>query len=160
MQIFLALNMTVVDKLKKSWSLVSRFDKDLLKNVDSLTCNNFKEYRKLILDPTEPCIPYHSLILQDLSFIEEMENFLENNKIINFEKLEILTKTLENILLCKTYIYQFEEDPEIQQFIYHKKILNDEELSSYCEKLLELDAKEKSDSEENKEKDLKDSKKK
>jgi len=149
--------MTVVDKLKKSWSLVSRFDKDLFKNVDSLTCNNFRDYRKLIVDPTEPCIPYHSLILQDLSYIEEMETQFEN-KDINFEKLEVLSKTLENIILCKSYVYIFEEDPEIQQFIHHRKICNEEELSTYCTKLLELESK---DSEENsKDKETKELKKK
>lgn len=125
MQIYTALNMPVVDRLKKSWALVPKADKDIMKKVllpshsspppllpphflpHSLLpqigavmhhSNNYRKYREA-LDAVEdePCIPFHSLLLRDLTFIEEDPTFLEDSS-INFEKLTLVSQSTPSLL--------------------------------------------------------------
>jgi len=107
--------------------------------------HNYREYRKELplVNIKSPCIPIHSLFLQDLTFVEEMET-IENNK-INMEKLEVLAKILHTIKQCRLYIYNIEEDQDIQQFLYHRKVLSEENLNEIFQKFYQdiLDEKKK-----------------
>jgi len=144
-QIYIALNMSIISKLKKVWSLIPKNDKDKLKIIDDMINHNYREYRKELplVNIKSPCIPIHSLFLQDLTFVEEMET-IENNK-INMEKLEVLAKILHTIKQCRLYIYNIEEDQDIQQFLYHRKVLSEENLNEIFQKFYQdiLDEKKK-----------------
>lgn len=67
MQIYTALNMPVVERLKAAWALVPEPDIEILKKVGSLMHHqqNYRLYRDA-LDAVEdePCIPFHSLLLR------------------------------------------------------------------------------------------------
>lgn len=61
--------------------------------------NNFRLYRerleqivRLGENSDESCIPLHSLLLRDLSMIEEMENFLDEGS-VNWEKMALVANS-------------------------------------------------------------------
>jgi len=140
LQIYMALNMNIIDKLKNVWELVPKAEKDIIKSVEVLCQNNFREYRTILNNPDHPSlIPFHSIILQDLTHIEEMES-IENGE-INVGKLEILTRAHDNIRKYKTsHVYFIKEDTEIQAFISNKVVLQEEELQKIVEKLEKLES--------------------
>jgi hypothetical protein len=57
--------------------------------------NNYKNYRSALESIEEqPCIPFISLLLRDLTFIEEDNTFIPGtNGVINFEKMGLLSRS-------------------------------------------------------------------
>ena len=82
--------MYIFFRLKKTWSLLSRRDKQTFDRLYDLFSEeaNFEELRKhvdqLAFSPVKDCIPYLGIYLTDLTYIGKFQkgNF-ENRKVLN-----------------------------------------------------------------------------
>jgi hypothetical protein len=141
MQVYTALNMPVIDRLRRSWALVPKQDKEILKRIGTLMhhSNNYKKYREA-LDGVEDeaCIPFHSLLLRDLTFIEEDVTFIDDT-FVNFEKLTLVSQIFERLQDFRLQLFDVEEDANIQQFLHNKVVKTQDELDDLTRSFAEDD---------------------
>lgn len=119
MQIVLALNSVVVQQFIEAWRLIEPGDLltwEELKKIPSLDRNYFA-IRKLLnnVDPLKGCIPFIVVYLSDLSLNAQKKTWIEQNKIINYNKfdtsVQIVKHFIQRVQWCKNY--QFEVDHEL-----------------------------------------------
>eukprot|EP01087_Luapelamoeba_hula_P022752 TRINITY_DN8235_c2_g1_i2.p2 TRINITY_DN8235_c2_g1~~TRINITY_DN8235_c2_g1_i2.p2 ORF type:complete len:430 (-),score=92.43 TRINITY_DN8235_c2_g1_i2:32-1321(-) len=109
MQIYSGLNITPVQRLKPSWKGLSKKHQDAYDRLATFFDNssNFKNYRDAVKACQAPAIPLLSLILSDLTMIEENDNHLENGELIHFEKMSMIYDTLSILKRLLTTPYTF-----------------------------------------------------
>ncbi len=130
MQIWTALNMSVVERLRGAWALVDESDRAIMDKIGALMhhSNNYERYREALdLVEDDPCIPFHSLLLRDLLYIEEDETHFEEG-IVNFEKMTLLSQLFERLQDFRLQLYDIEEDPSVQLFLHNKVVRSQKEL--------------------------------
>lgn len=123
MQIILALSSIVVQKYIDAWRLIEPGDMvtwEELKNLPSLN-NNYQKVRGLLNDvnPLTGCIPFLVVYLSDLSLNSEKRNWIEESKIINYNKFDT------NVQIVKHFIQRV-------QWAKNYKIEVNHELLSKC----------------------------
>jgi len=130
LQIYSALNMSCVERLKKAWSFVPQKYIDKMKEYGQLVsnANNYRLYREKIEFVEPPAIPLQEVLLRDLFFIDDRnENVLENGW-INFSKMVMLGKVYEQIRRFQKVPYNFKEDNAIQWYLKNRIILSEDDL--------------------------------
>lgn len=123
MQIVLALSSTVVQKYIDAWRLIEPGDMvtwEELRNLPSLN-NNYQRVRGLLNDikPLVGCIPFLVVYLSDLSLNSEKRSWIEEGKIINYNKFDT------NVQIVKHFIQRV-------QWAKNYEIQADHELLSKC----------------------------
>jgi len=139
MEIFSALNSSSIFRLQKTWeglpgSIVAKFSKIKEKlAVES----NYKNYRELLHTNPPPCVPYFGVYLTDLTFADDGNpDFLQNGKLINFEKNYLLYKVIKEIKLYQQTGYNLRTVPELQNYLLSLPVIEENEtykLSLKCE---------------------------
>lgn len=73
MQIYSALNLTPIERLEKEWKSLPKKVQHMYARLNQLfdSSGNFKQYRETLAQAQAPAIPVLSLILSDLTLIEE-----------------------------------------------------------------------------------------
>jgi len=130
MQIYTGLNLPVVTRLKNTWSMISKADREIMNKVSDLMDhhNNYRNYRQTLDPITETsCIPFISLLLRDLTFIEEDANCV-NGDHINFQKMSLLSKIFAQLQDWHGQLYEFEEDVDVQLYFHNKVVKIPDEL--------------------------------
>eukprot|EP01129_Flabellula_baltica_P008499 TRINITY_DN3387_c0_g1_i1.p1 TRINITY_DN3387_c0_g1~~TRINITY_DN3387_c0_g1_i1.p1 ORF type:complete len:623 (-),score=119.30 TRINITY_DN3387_c0_g1_i1:76-1944(-) len=132
MEIYLGLNMDSVCKLK-CWSLVSKSALENLNRFENYLKSNYKEYRAQI--QTEgPCIPILSVILSDLTFLEEIPD--EEDCAVNITKMRLLSKIFSSISEFKKNRYNIECSSRIEFALSNRHIIeNPQKLDDISEYL-------------------------
>lgn len=102
MEMYAALSLSAIMRLKKSWEHVKPKYKQAYEEFSELanSSQSFGNLRKAIKESSTPLIPYLGLYLTDLVFIEEgnPETFDEDGvKMVNFRKSEMLAEVLLEI---------------------------------------------------------------
>jgi len=131
MQIYTGLHLPVVDHLAETWALVSKADREIMRKIGELMDhrNNYKNYRSALESIEEtPCIPFISLLLRDLTFIEEDGTMLHGTNRVNFEKMGLLSRIFERLQDWRSQLYDFEEDAGVQAYLNHKIVKSQDEL--------------------------------
>jgi len=131
MQVFSALNMTEIDKLK-AWKVIPKAAYEILETTRSLLDSNFKLYRAKIAEiTTHACIPIYSVILRDLTMIEEMPTHLvvDDQTLVNWDKLTFLGNVLWSVACFQKFSYSFKEENDILQCIFFRKFMSDEKIA-------------------------------
>ena len=125
-----------VDRLSKTWAIISKSSieiKNLLSSMFSIS-NNYQNLRKKMesVNRLVPVVPYNGLIKKDLFAIEESNKnyfsekeisrfpaqFDPNQKIINFEKMRLLSKVVQNVMsFQKRTPYKFPNNNPIAFYI-------------------------------------------
>ncbi|KAK9474616.1 ras guanine nucleotide exchange factor domain-containing protein [Dipodascopsis tothii] len=126
MAITLALQSSVIVKLKKTWELVPPRYHTLFNELKNLIVieKNYASYRMLLRSQDTPCIPYLGLYLSDLVFTDEgnpdKRNMEPENplspRVINFDKFMRTTKIIADLQRFQVP-YQFHEVADIQSWI-------------------------------------------
>uniref|UniRef100_A0A6B2L3S3 Ras-GEF domain-containing protein n=1 Tax=Arcella intermedia TaxID=1963864 RepID=A0A6B2L3S3_9EUKA len=140
MQIYAGLNLPVVGKLKNSWALVPKEDRDIMNEVGQLMSyqQNYRNYRNAldsIID--SPCIPFISLLIRDLTFVEDNPTFVGDGTIINFQKMTILSAIFAQLQDYRSHLYVFNENPAIQLYLNSVIIKNPDELEIIVSKFMD-----------------------
>ena len=135
-----ALNNYIVTGLKKTISEISKEKKELLKKINKF-CRYQGNYKKLRedmknLNINEFYVPYLGMILKDLAFFEENSKYLENDILINFEKLENVQKAV-----CEFFYFKNTNDrinidvPEELNFFDNLEDLKESDLEKLANDL-------------------------
>lgn len=118
MQIDLALQRQEVFNLKKTWSHVGSYEKEMLRQIREFTSpvRNFKKVRELMESIQGfPAVPFLGLYLSDMVFNAELPNTTTSDQMINVNKFRnkgnIVRRALKFVSLPS---YPFEDDHRLQ----------------------------------------------
>ncbi|XP_046901043.1 ras-GEF domain-containing family member 1B-B isoform X1 [Hypomesus transpacificus] len=146
MAIITAMNMSPVSRLKKTWSKVNTDKFDILEHQMDPS-SNFSNYRTALRGATQRSvtahssqekivIPFFSLLIKDIYFLNEGCSTRLPNGHINFEKLWELAKQVNELLVWRQVVCPFERDRRILQYLVTSPIFTEDglHLASYeCE---------------------------
>ncbi|EDV52790.1 ras-GEF domain-containing family member 1B [Drosophila erecta] len=139
MAIIAGLNLAPIGRLKKTWAKVQSAKFSVLEHQMDPT-SNFNSYRSTLKaamwrseGATEEreriIIPFFSLFVKDLYFLNEgCSNRLPNNH-INFEKCSQLAKQVMEFNEWKKVNCPFEKLPNVIAYLQHSAVLNENTLS-------------------------------
>ena len=135
-----ALNNYIITGLLKTKKEISKEKGELLKKLNKF-CRYQGNYKKLREDmknlgPTDYYIPYLGMILKDLAFYEENSQYLVNEVLVNFEKLENVQKAVDEFFNFKNLIDKENHTiPEELDFFDKLEDLKEAELEALANKL-------------------------
>jgi len=129
MEILAGINRAFVNRLKKSWNLVSSATEETLQRMNELMDpkHNFRNYREALRKAPKPCLPYLGIYLRDVVFTEE-GNKDKVGEFVNFEKIQILGKIYKELLSFQKHKYPQCEDETISSFFKQLCSMPDEVL--------------------------------
>lgn len=134
LQIVAGLNMSSVQRLKKTWKGLSSKYQSILADITKIlgSENNYRNYRTLLGKSEAPANPYLGVLLRDLTFIEDgNKDFVEDDRFVNFEKLKMVSGVLSIIARFQKVTYNYEEVPVIRDYLRDAMFLDDAALHKY-----------------------------
>jgi len=93
--------------------------------------NSFKNYRESIKANKAQCVPYFTLFLSDLTFIEEGNPDIltvDDTLLINFPKHEMLFRTIKNLEKYQQSKYDLQKKEPYYSLLYQMPGLDEKEL--------------------------------
>lgn len=120
------LNMAPVQRLKKTWELVSAKYKTQLQELESIMnpSQNMKVYRELAIQSKPPLVPVLPVYVKDLFFIND-GNEKEVDNLINFEKLDMISEVVRTITAIVSIPYEnFQPDKDAQRYLANPVVIN------------------------------------
>ncbi|XP_077478463.1 ras-GEF domain-containing family member 1B-B-like [Stigmatopora argus] len=138
MAIITGMNMSPVARLKKTWSKVNTDKFEILEHQMDPS-SNFSNYRTALRGATQRSetahsvqekivIPFFSLLIKDIYFLNEGCASRLPNGHINFEKLWELAKQVSEFLVWRQVICPFDRDRRILQYLVTTPIFAEDEL--------------------------------
>lgn len=132
MAIISALNMFSVTRLKKTWSKLSS---KLMTDLEQLEwaldpTSNFKNYRDELSErmDREAVIPFFSLFVKDIYFINESTEKMLPNGHVNFEKMWMLSDQLASFMFIKHNLKDIAPEDVVQRFLKTTPLFSEFEL--------------------------------
>eukprot|EP01096_Ripella_sp_DP13-Kostka_P005712 TRINITY_DN1979_c1_g1_i1.p1 TRINITY_DN1979_c1_g1~~TRINITY_DN1979_c1_g1_i1.p1 ORF type:complete len:456 (+),score=129.65 TRINITY_DN1979_c1_g1_i1:412-1779(+) len=101
------LNMSVVQRLRKTWKMVPKKQMDDLQELEDLMdCrSNYKIYRHQLEHSPLPCVPYFGIFLRDLTFIDIGNEDLTAKGELNFAKMRMRAETVKELKKFQSVSY-------------------------------------------------------
>ncbi|XP_061554451.1 ras-GEF domain-containing family member 1B-B-like [Phycodurus eques] len=138
MAIITGMNMSPVARLKKTWSKVNTDKFEILEHQMDPS-SNFSNYRTALRGATQRSetahsvqekivIPFFSLLIKDIYFLNEGCASRLPNGHINFEKLWELAKQVSEFLVWRQVICPFDRDRRILQYLVTTPVFAEDEL--------------------------------
>uniref|UniRef100_A0A667WPF6 RasGEF domain family, member 1Bb n=1 Tax=Myripristis murdjan TaxID=586833 RepID=A0A667WPF6_9TELE len=138
MAIITGMNMSPVSRLKKTWSKVNTDKFEILEHQMDPS-SNFSNYRTALRGATQRSetahssqerivIPFFSLLIKDIYFLNEGCASRLPNGHINFEKLWELAKQVSEFLVWRQVICPFDRERRVLQHLVTSPILSEDEL--------------------------------
>uniref|UniRef100_A0A673WV54 RasGEF domain family, member 1Bb n=2 Tax=Salmo trutta TaxID=8032 RepID=A0A673WV54_SALTR len=138
MAIITGMNMSPVSRLKKTWSKVNTDKFDILEHQMDPS-SNFSNYRTALRGATQRSItahsnqekiviPFFSLLIKDIYFLNEGCASRLPNGHVNFEKLWDLAKQVSEFLVWRQVMCPFERDRKILQYLVTTAVFTEDEL--------------------------------
>ncbi|EFA01326.1 ras-GEF domain-containing family member 1B isoform X4 [Tribolium castaneum] len=139
MAIIAGLNMSPISRLKKTWNKIHSGKFAILEHQMDPS-SNFSSYRSTLKaamwrshgakdQRQRIVIPFFSLLVKDLYFLNQgCSNKLPNGH-INFEKFWQLAKQVTEFMAWKQVTCPFEKDPKVISVLQHGPILNENALA-------------------------------
>ncbi|XP_041741444.1 ras-GEF domain-containing family member 1B-B isoform X2 [Coregonus clupeaformis] len=138
MAIITGMNMSPVSRLKKTWSKVNTDKFDILEHQMDPS-SNFSNYRTALRGATQRSItahsnqekiviPFFSLLIKDIYFLNEGCASRLPNGHVNFEKLWDLAKQVSEFLVWRQVTCPFERDRKILQYLVTTPVFTEDEL--------------------------------
>lgn len=105
-----ALNSYIIKNMKNTMKVINKDALILLEELNSF-CSCARDYANL-RNATKnisgkPCIPYLGLLLKELAFLEEGQKYINENYLINIDKIKIVYKSIELFMDYRGHTYQF-----------------------------------------------------
>jgi hypothetical protein len=123
MYIYVGLNKTLVARLAETWQALDKRMTEKWKSYDVLMTpiSNFKNLRNALSRAKRPIIPPITILLKDLTFMEENSDaYPADPRLPNFEKIYLIGQVLLDIYECQKAAYDLEEIPAIKYFLTEK----------------------------------------
>ncbi|ORZ40619.1 ras guanine nucleotide exchange factor domain-containing protein [Catenaria anguillulae PL171] len=132
------LGLRPVERLKKSWKLLSPEDQakydELVKVCDP--SRNMKNYRDRLAAAKPPIVPFLPIYLKDLTFLND-GNPSSVRGLINFDKLRMMSRRVQEIVLSRGTRYDIANVNQVQNYL--KKPPAERDLSKLKEMSNELE---------------------
>ncbi|KAF7186349.1 Cell division control protein 25, partial [Pseudocercospora fuligena] len=129
MSIMCSINSSPVQRLKKTWDLVSKKTKARLDELDKVTdmSKNYNSLRRRLEAPTAPCLPFLGVYLTDLTFVHagnpkkrhvpgSMTESGELLSVINFDMYTRIAKIISHLQKFQVP-YRLKAVPEMQTWM-------------------------------------------
>uniref|UniRef100_A0AAZ3PKY1 Uncharacterized protein n=1 Tax=Oncorhynchus tshawytscha TaxID=74940 RepID=A0AAZ3PKY1_ONCTS len=138
MAIISGMNMSPVSRLKKTWSKVKTDKFDILEHQMDPS-GNFYNYRTALRGATQRSrtanstrekivIPFFSLLIKDIYFLNEgCSNRMQNGH-VNFEKFWEMAKRVSEFMVWKKVECPFEKDRKILQYLLTAPVFSEDTL--------------------------------
>uniref|UniRef100_A0A673XA22 RasGEF domain family member 1B n=1 Tax=Salmo trutta TaxID=8032 RepID=A0A673XA22_SALTR len=138
MAIISGMNMSPVSRLKKTWSKVKTAKFDILEHQMDPS-SNFYNYRTAFRGATQRSrtanstrekivIPFFSLLIKDIYFLNEgCSNRMQNGH-VNFEKFWEMAKQVSEFMVWKKVECPFEKDRKILQYLLTAPVFSEDTL--------------------------------
>jgi len=137
MQVYTALTKDAVQNLKKAWSMVLKPELALFTKTGQFMSpsNKFGTYRAYLdeIEENSPCIPYHALLLRDLTVIESTCELCDEQGRVLFDTLSILADVFQRLQDFRSVLYSLDEDSKIQIFLHNRQILVQSEIDAFLD---------------------------
>uniref|UniRef100_A0A669DW33 RasGEF domain family, member 1Bb n=1 Tax=Oreochromis niloticus TaxID=8128 RepID=A0A669DW33_ORENI len=138
MAIITGMNMSPVARLKKTWNKVNTDKFEILEHQMDPS-SNFSNYRTALRGANQRSetahssqekivIPFFSLLIKDIYFLNEGCASRLPNGHINFEKLWELAKQVSEFLVWRQVVCPFDRDRRILQYLVTTPIFTEDEL--------------------------------
>ncbi|XP_036385147.1 ras-GEF domain-containing family member 1B-A-like [Megalops cyprinoides] len=138
MAIISGMNMSPVSRLKKTWSKVKTAKFDILEHQMDPS-SNFYNYRTSLRGATQRAItahssrekiviPFFSLLIKDIYFLNEGCSNRLPNGLVNFEKFWELAKQVSEFMAWKQVECPFDRDRKILQYLLTAPIFSEDAL--------------------------------
>ncbi|KAH6586466.1 hypothetical protein BASA50_000421 [Batrachochytrium salamandrivorans] len=112
------LNLTPVQRLKKTWEALPDKTKKLWAEVEKIAdpSRNMKNYRDRLAASSSPMVPFLPIYLKDLTFIND-GNQSKISGMINVEKLRMMSSRVLEITSISRSAYSLESKPAILNYL-------------------------------------------
>eukprot|EP00842_Homolaphlyctis_polyrhiza_P004890 jgi/Hompol1/5401/HPOL_004387-RA len=112
------LNLTPVQRLKKTWEGLPEKSKKIWSDVEKIAdpSRNMKNYRDRLAASATPMVPFLPIYLKDLTFINDGNQTRVKN-MINVEKLRMMSSRVLEITSLAKSDYQFEKKPAVLNYL-------------------------------------------
>uniref|UniRef100_A0A6B2KX66 Cyclic nucleotide-binding domain-containing protein n=1 Tax=Arcella intermedia TaxID=1963864 RepID=A0A6B2KX66_9EUKA len=126
-QILSSLHSSVISKLKHSWKLISKKDKDLLDTITQLmsTQSHYKAYREAItnLNENTPCIPLIHVICSDLFTIHDTltDCSVVENEWVNWRKFDVMASRISELVRFNRVNYNLEVEMRVKGMVLNSE---------------------------------------
>ncbi|KAJ3089202.1 hypothetical protein HK102_006959 [Quaeritorhiza haematococci] len=133
------LNLSPVQRLKKTWGALSDRTKKAFSELETLCdpSRNMKNYRDRLAKCIPPIVPFLPIYLKDLTFMNDGNQSTIRN-MINFDKLRMMGNRVRDITALAAVEYQFQPNPAIQNYLAkpptEKDLAKLKEMSIECER--------------------------
>jgi len=102
MEVLAGLNLYPIQRLKQTWGALSDKYKETMERLENLMENkqNYKNYRERltrIKQNGEPVLPYLGVYLRDLTFIDEGNMTYTEDKLVNYEKIQLVGQVIREV---------------------------------------------------------------
>ena len=136
--IYVGLNLTPVQRLKKTWEGIGQKHKALYDEIEK-SCSpsrNMKAYRDLLAESKPPILPFLPILMKDLTFMQD-GNPSKYKDMINFDKLRMMANRVREITNLMDKPFKFPVDPAVENFLQKPHVERDlaklKEESVKCE---------------------------
>jgi hypothetical protein len=133
MAVMAGLNNAAILRLKEDWALVAPERRAQFEALEQLLdpARNFKRYREEVArvsrDAGKPLLPYVSVHLRDILFIE-LGNSREDKSVINYEKTLLFGNALSKLCYFQRHPYSIVRNAELHRYLSALEFLNEEQL--------------------------------
>ncbi|KAJ5079685.1 guanine nucleotide exchange factor [Anaeramoeba ignava] len=129
MAIASGMQMMPIERLTKTRALCSQKLLDWLAYIEKLTdaVGSYRAMRTHIRTKQPPLIPYLGMYLATLTTLEELPSRIENN-LINWAKRRRIFRAISEIKTFQSVDFKFYFVPQIKQFLYQDKCLDENQL--------------------------------
>lgn len=133
MGVLMGLTLSSVQRLRHTWSRLNDKYHLIYKQLTNTQdpSNSFKNYREALKGSGSQCLPYFTLFLSDLTFMDEGNPDLINvddNQLINFPKHEMLFRTIKNLEKYQQSKYDIQPKEPFYTMLYQMPGLDEKEL--------------------------------
>ncbi|CAJ2510908.1 Uu.00g065330.m01.CDS01 [Anthostomella pinea] len=128
MAIICSLNSSIINRLRKTWDIVSPKRRDMLKSLQAIVepSNNNKALRGRLQGHVPPCLPFLGMFLTDLTFVDignpatkQLPSAGANDQgltVVNFDKHSRTAKIIGELQRFQIP-YRLQEVPDMQEWI-------------------------------------------
>uniref|UniRef100_A0A665VYE2 Rap guanine nucleotide exchange factor 3-like n=1 Tax=Echeneis naucrates TaxID=173247 RepID=A0A665VYE2_ECHNA len=142
--VMFGLSNSAVHRLYKTWERIPSKTKRIYCAYERLMdpSRNHRAYRLAVAKLSPPYIPFMPLLLKDMTFIHEGNpNYLE--KLVNFEKMQMIAKTVKIVRECRSQPYDSDHahplrsPSNIRHYIQNLKVIDGQRKLTQLSRTLE-----------------------
>uniref|UniRef100_A0A669EP90 Rap guanine nucleotide exchange factor 3 n=1 Tax=Oreochromis niloticus TaxID=8128 RepID=A0A669EP90_ORENI len=131
--VMFGLSNSAIQRLYKTWERIPSKTKRIYCSLERLMdpSRNHRAYRLAIAKLSPPYIPFMPLLLKDMTFIHEGNaNYVD--KLVNFEKMRMLAKTVKIVRGCRSQPYDSDHalplrtSTNIRHYIQNLKVIDNQ----------------------------------